>query len=44
MTSMEIQLRDKFFAGNLKPSSFAVVRTAIGAIALKRDSVMVECL
>lgn len=38
-----IQLRDKFFGGNLNLSSSASVESALGAVAPKRDSVMCRC-
>jgi hypothetical protein len=37
---MKIRLRYKFFAANLSSSSFADVKSALDAVALKRDSVM----
>jgi hypothetical protein len=40
---MKIPLRDKFFAVNLRSSSSTNMRSALGAIAPKRDFVMCGC-
>ncbi len=39
-----IQLRDKFFAGNLAARSTANARGALSAAAPKDDSIMCRCL
>ena len=39
-----IQLRDRFFAGNLAARSTANARGALSAAAPKRDSIVCRCL